>query len=76
MTPAEQFREVIHKELGVAPAVVIGDGKTHRFPTNGKPRDDGGEYRFYDDKFPAGFAKDYRRGIFFTWSARDDAMPF
>lgn len=76
MTPAEQFREVIHKELGVAPAVIIGDGKTRRFSTNGKARDDGGEYRFYDDKFPAGFAKDYRRGIYFKWSARDDAAPF
>jgi putative DNA primase/helicase len=73
MTPAEQFREVIHKHLGVAPAVVIGDGKTHRFSINGKKRDDAGEYRFYDDRFPAGFAKDYRQNIFFTWSARDDA---
>ena len=65
MTPAEQFREVIHRELGVAPAVVVGDGKTHRFSTNGKKRDDAGEYRFYADKFAAGFVKDYRNGILF-----------
>ncbi len=73
MTPAEQFREVIHKELGVAPAAIIGDGKTHRFSTTKNARDNAGEYRFFDDRFPAGFAKDYRRGIYFTWSARDDA---
>ena len=73
MTPAEQFREVIYKELGVAPAVIVGDGRAHRFSINGNRRDDAGEYRFYDDKFPAGFAKDYRHGIYFKWSARDDA---
>jgi hypothetical protein len=33
MTPADQFREVIFEHLGVAPAVVVGDGKTHRFST-------------------------------------------
>jgi putative DNA primase/helicase len=76
MTPPEQFREAIYKQLGVAPAVIVGDGKTHRFSINGKKRDDAGEYRFYDDKFPAGFAKDYRHGIYLKWSARDDATPF
>jgi putative DNA primase/helicase len=71
--PAEQFREAILQHFGVAPAVIIGDGKTHRFSINGKKSDDAGEYRFYDDKFPAGFMKDYRTGIYCTWSARDDA---
>ena len=47
--------------------------QTHRFSTTKNARDNAGEYRFFDDRFPAGFAKDYRRGIYFTWSARDDA---
>ena len=76
LPPAEAFRAAILDALGAAPSQIVGDGKTHRFSVNGKNRDDAGEYRFYDDKFPAGYGKDYRRGIYFKWSARDNATPF
>ena len=70
--PAEAFRAAILDALGAAPSQIIGDGKAHRFSVNGKKRDDAGEYRFYDDAFAAGYAKDYRSGAYFTWSARGE----
>jgi putative DNA primase/helicase len=68
----EAFRAAIFDALGAAPSQIIGDGKAHRFSVNGKKRDDAGEYRFYDDAFAAGYAKDYRSGLYFTWSARGE----
>jgi len=51
------------------PAKIIGDGKLHRFPTNGKRGDDAGWYALHLDGIPAGAFGDWRNGSSETWCA-------
>ena len=37
------------------------DGAIHRFPTNGRHRDDGGAYQIHPDGIPAGWFQDWRQ---------------
>lgn len=71
MTPSDQFRDAIAASGLTPPDSIIGDGKIHRFSTNGKPKDDAGWYVFHDDERPAGRFGCNRSGVDVTWSARD-----
>jgi putative DNA primase/helicase len=54
------------------PPKIIGDGKIHRFSTNGEPRDTAGYYSLHLDNIPAGMFGDHRSGFYQTWSSRND----
>jgi len=51
------------------PGFVEADGKLHRFPTNGKARDDSGWYVMHEDGIPAGAFGDWRTDVSETWRA-------
>lgn len=70
MNAAEQFRDAIAAAGLTPPDEVIGDGKIHRFSTNGRKRDDAGWYVFHDDERPAGRFGCNRSGVDATWSAK------
>ncbi|MBL0088627.1 MAG: toprim domain-containing protein [Ideonella sp.] len=65
------FRAAILRELGNAPQV-IEPGPLRRFATNGKPRDDAGFYRLFDDLRGGIFGCNRQfPGQVFTWSGFD-----
>ena len=65
----EQFRTAIHDAGLTPPEVVEPDGKLHRFPSNGKRKDDAGCYVFHDDDLQAGAFGDWRTGASVSWRA-------
>lgn len=71
MTAAAQFREAIASAGLTPPDDINGDGKLHRFSTNGKPRDDAGWYVFHDDERPAGRFGCNRSSIDASWKAEN-----
>ena len=54
MNHLEAFRDAIAAAGLTPPDEIIGDGKLHRFSSNGRPRDESGWYKFFDDDRPAG----------------------
>jgi len=69
MSHADQFRAAIAAAGLTPPDQIIGDGKLHRFSTNGKPRDEAGYYIFHDDDRPAGAFGCWRSQISGSWKA-------
>ena len=51
------------------PRVIIADGKTHRFASNGQRGDDAGWYIFRNGKIPTGRYGCWRLGKSFSWQA-------
>ena len=59
---ADQFRDAIAQKGLVPPDDIIGDGKRHRFSSNGKPDDDAGWYIFNNGSIATGSFGDFRTG--------------
>ena len=62
------FRQAMHEAGLVPPAVVIADGKFHRFSTNGKPSDDAGWYVLNEYPIAVGSFGCWRSGLTVSWS--------
>ena len=73
MSHADQFRAAIAEAGLTPPDQIIGDGKLHRFSTNGKPRDEAGYYIFHDDDRPAGAFGCWRSQISGSWKSDSHA---
>ena len=69
MNTLENFKAAIASAGLVPPQEIIGDGKTHRFSSSGKARDDSGWYVFHADDRPAGAFGCWRSGINETWKS-------
>jgi putative DNA primase/helicase len=72
MNAQEQFRDAIASAGLAPPDEIIGDGKIHRFSTNGRAKDDAGWYIFHDDERPAGRFGCNRSGVDATWSSKSE----
>lgn len=72
MNASQQFRDAIAAAGLTPPEQIIGDGKIHRFSSNGKKRDDAGWYIFHDDQRPAGRFGCNRSGVDATWSSKSE----
>jgi putative DNA primase/helicase len=70
MNASKEFMDAIASAGLTPPDTVIGDGKIHRFSTNGRAKDDAGWYIFHDDERPAGRFGCNRSGVDATWSAK------
>ena len=68
----EQFHTVILAAGLTPPDEVMGDGRLHRFSTNGNPKDDSGWYTLHLDGVPAGAFGCWRSGLKSTWCAKAD----
>ena len=66
------FRQAMHEAGLVPPAVVIADGKFHRFSTNGKPSDDAGWYVLNEYPIAVGSFGCWRSGLKGSWSAIEE----
>lgn len=72
---AESFRRAM-REAGIEPPLeIIGDGKIHRFPTNGRNGDDAGWYVLHADGIAAGAFGCWRSGITGTWRTARALTP-
>lgn len=60
---AEAFRQAIERAGLTPPSRIEGDGKIHRFSTNGTRGDDSGWYILHHDGLPAGAFGDWRTGL-------------
>lgn len=69
MNHLESFRDAITAAGLTSPDEIIGDGKLHRFSSNGRPRDESGWYKFFDDDRPAGAFGCWRSDISSTWKS-------
>ena len=69
MNHLEAFRDAIAAAGLTPPDEIIGDGKLHRFSSNGRPRDESGWYKFFDDDRPAGAFGCWRSDISSTWKS-------
>lgn len=67
MTPSSSFRDAIAASGLTPPDEIIGDGKLHRFSSNGRPRDESGWYKFFDDDRPAGAFGCWRASMSVNW---------
>jgi len=66
----DQFRAAM-AEAGIAyEGKIIADGLRHRFTPDGDRRDNA-IYQLWNDGHPAGWAKDHKRDVFITWSAKN-----
>lgn len=65
-----EFSDAIASAGLTPPDRVIGDGKIHRFSSNGRSKDDAGWYIFHDDEHPAGRFGCNRSGVDCTWSSK------
>jgi putative DNA primase/helicase len=72
--PIEEFRDAIIAEGLTPPKVIVGDGRIHRFPSNGHAKDDAGWYKLHLDGVPAGAFGCWRSQIKQTWCAGSEAM--
>lgn len=73
MSHADEFKQSIQAAGLVAPDDIIGDGKLHRFSSNGHPKDDAGWYVFHDDESPAGVFGCNRSSIEVKWKSGKSA---
>lgn len=69
MNHLEAFRDAISAAGLTPPAEIIGDGKLHRFSSNGRPKDESGWYKFFDDDRPAGAFGCWRSDLSSTWKS-------
>jgi len=69
MNHSDAFRDAIAAAGLTPPSEIIGDGKLHRFSSNGNAKDKAGWYVFHDDERPAGRFGCNRGGIDATWSS-------
>ena len=69
----EQFRHAIGNAGITPPEAIFADGAIHRFPTNGKPRDDSGWYVLHGDGVAAGAFGCWRQDLQSTWCAKSDS---
>ncbi|MCS6811928.1 MAG: DUF3987 domain-containing protein [Tepidimonas sp.] len=69
MNPPEDFARAIAAAGLTPPPELIGDGKLHRFSSNGSRGDDAGWYVLYSDGIPAGAFGCWRQGIAQQWTA-------
>ena len=67
------FRLAIQKAGLPPPAKIVSDGLFHRFPTNGRPKDDAGWYVLKNQPFLAGSFGCWRTGIKGSWSSIDSS---
>lgn len=65
----EQFRDAIRAAGLVPPDDIQADGKLHRFPSNGKRKDDAGYYVLHPDGLAAGHFGCWRSGLSEVWHA-------
>lgn len=72
MNPTDAFREAIAAAGLTPPGEIIGDGKIHRFSSDGRAKDNAGRYIFHDDDRPAGWFKCMRSGVEATWAAKQE----
>ena len=70
--PTEQFRLAMTSAGLEPPETIEGDGKIHRFATNGKRGDEAGWYCLHLDGIPAGSFGCWRSGVQSTWCAKSD----
>jgi putative DNA primase/helicase len=70
MNASEQFRDAIAAAGLTPPAEIIGDGKVHRFSTNGRKSDDSGWYYFHDDERPYGEFGCHRSSLSCEWKGQ------
>ena len=66
----QHFQQAIAAAGLTPPDDVIGDGKIHRFSTNGKPRDESGWYALHLDGVAAGSFGDWRTGLSQDWCSK------
>lgn len=66
----EQFRAAILSAGLAPPREILGDGKLHRFPTNGKSTDDSGWYALHLDDVPYGAFGCWRSGLNKSWCGK------
>jgi putative DNA primase/helicase len=66
----EQFRAAILSTGLAPPREILGDGKLHRFPTNGKSTDDSGWYALHLDDVPYGAFGCWRSGLNKSWCGK------
>lgn len=69
MNQSDAFRDAIAAAGLTPPAEIFGDGKLHRFSSNGHPKDESGWYKFFDDDRPAGAFGCWRSDISSTWKS-------
>jgi putative DNA primase/helicase len=69
MNALQSFRDAIAAAGLTPPSEIIGDGKLHRFSSNGKARDESGWYKFFDDDRPAGAFGCWRASMSVNWKA-------
>lgn len=74
MSAVDDFMAAIAAAGLVTPDHIVGDGKVHRFSSDGRPRDDAGWYWFHDDERPHGEFGCHRAGIKVKWSAKSDKV--
>lgn len=72
MNPIDQFRDAIAVAGLTPPNDIQGDGKLHRFSTNGKPKDEAGWYALHTDGLAAGVFGCWREGLSQTWCSKPD----
>lgn len=70
--PIEQFRTAILAAGLTPPEEILGDGRLHRFSTNGRTKDDSGWYMLHLDGIPAGAFGCWRSGLKANWCAKAD----
>ena len=73
MNATQEFSEAIQAAGITAPDDIIGDGKLHRFSSNGHPKDDAGWYVFHDDESPAGVFGCNRSSLEVKWKSGKSA---
>lgn len=71
MNHIKAFRDAIAAAGLTPPAEIIGDGKLHRFSSNGRPKDESGWYKFFDDDRPAGAFGCWRSDLSSTWKSSE-----
>lgn len=69
----DDLRTAIESAGLTPPDQIIADGRIHRFPTNGKPKDDAGWYIAYDGELPAGAFGCFRSAFSETWRAHTES---
>ncbi len=68
--PLERFAQAIADADLPVPDSIIGDGRVHRYSTNGHASDDAGWYVLHLDGIPAGAFGCWRAGISDTWCSQ------
>ena len=73
MDTVSAFSQAIEQAGLTPPAIIIQDGKLHRFASNGDRADDAGWYTYFPDETPAGAFGCWRNNVKQTWSGKADS---